>query len=121
MSLPYPRCGRNYEPHLSHYIGNGQECPGWTVDQKLVRDLITGVREYVREHYAPGEPCPDGLRVEMHPSVRRLLMTDPDLWERPGRECELDDWFPVPAKVTTDVPPGKWRLVIVTEEVLLEG
>ena len=121
MSLPYARCGRNDEIHLEHYAGYGHHCPGWTAEQKLVRDLITGVREYVREHYAPREPLPAGLRVEMHPDVRRMLMVDLDLWERPGREREMGDWFPVPARVTTEMKPGTWRLVIVTEEVLLDG
>lgn len=124
MSVPWPRCGDN-DPHPAHPALSADfsapGCPGWTVEQKAVRDLITGVREYVREHWTRSEPPPEGLRVEMHPDVRRLLMTDQDLWERPGWECGMEDWFPVPAKVTTDVKPGTWRLVIVTEEVLLEG
>ena len=83
--------------------------------------LITGVREYVRENYAPPREPPAGLRVEMHPSVRRLLMVDPDLWEPPVRERDETGFFPVPVRVTADLKPGAWRLVIVTEEVLLEG
>lgn len=125
MSLPYPRCG-NDALHEKHPYQRGSaadwgDCPGWTAEQKLVRDMITGVREYVREHYLPGQPLPEGLRVEMHPDVRRLLMVDPDLWERPGRECELDNWLPVPTRVTTDMKPGTWRLVIVIEEVLMDA
>lgn len=121
MSLPYARCGRNDDVHLPHYAGYGHHCPGWTIGQKTVHDLIAGVQAYVREHWKPREPRPEGLRVEMHPDVRRLLMTDPDLWERPGRESDLEDWFPVPARATVDMKPGTWRLVIVTEDVLLEG
>jgi hypothetical protein len=123
VSLPYPRCHDDtpHGPHPEISGLPGQDCPGWTAEQKTVHDLIAGVQAYVREHWNPREPRPEGLRVEMHPDVHRLLMRDPDLWNRPERESALEDWFPVPAKVTTDVAPGKWRLVIITEEVLLEG
>jgi hypothetical protein len=124
VSLPWPRCG-NYDTHPAHPAHTADfsapYCPGWTAEQKLVRDLITGVREYTHEHWMPREPLPEGLRVEMHPSVRRLLMVDPDLWERPGRERTVDDWLPVPAMISSELKPGTWRLVIITEEVLLEG
>ena len=66
---------------------------------------------------------PPGMRVEMHPLVRHVLMADPDLWE-PGWPLARNDvtgWFPVPVKVTMDLGKGEWRLVIVTEEVLLAG
>lgn len=93
------------------------------MQQQVVRHLVTSVNEYVQEHYNPDGKLrlPDGLRLEMHPDVRRFLMIDPDLWERPGRESGLGDWFPVPVRVTTDLENGRWRLVVVTEEVLLEG
>lgn len=124
MSVPWPRCGNN-DPHPTHPALSADfsapDCPGWTIEQKTVRDLITGVREYVSGHYAPPRERPEGLRVEMHPSVRRLLMTDPDLWGGPGWETSADDFLPVPARVTVDLKPGTWRLVIVTEDVLLEG
>lgn len=128
MPIPYPRCGVEdlHEPHLLAY--SEVQCPGWTAGQQLARSLITGVRKYMREHYPsmPGVPpeLPPGLRLEMHPSVRRVLMTDPDLWEPGGGAWdEAPDHFfaPAPVKVTMDIPAGTWRLVIVTEEVLLSG
>lgn len=82
-----------------------------------------GVREYVQEHYNSSGTklrLPDGLRLEVHPAVQRVLMTDPDLWERPGRETALDDFFPVPVRVDYELK-RQWRLVIVTEEILLAG
>lgn len=87
----------------------------------IVRHLVTSVNEYVQEHYNPYGLLPAGLRLEVSPQVRYLLMRDQDLWERPGREGALEDFFPVPVRVTTDLGKGRWRLVIVTEEVLLGG
>lgn len=123
MSVPFPRCG-DEQPHERHPFGSGfdyQACPGWTAAQAAVRYLVTYVPGYLLERYGPVSEYPRGLRLEMHPSVSRLLMMDADLWLRPGREATLDDFFPVPVKVTTDLPPGSWRLVIVTEETLAGG
>jgi hypothetical protein len=125
VSIPWPRCG-DEKPHPAHQPASGHDCPGWTVQQQVVRHLVTSVNEYVREHYPLGgppyrRPLPDGLRLEMHPDVRRALMRDPDLWELPGQASGLGDWFPAPVRVTTDLENGRWRLVIVTEEVLLDG
>jgi hypothetical protein len=130
VSIPWPRCG-NEDPHLAHPQPDfsAPDCPGWTKDQQVIRNLVIAVHEYVREHYPVSffphrhQELPEGLRLEMHPSVRRALMMDPDLLE-PGWPQARDDvhgWFPVPVKVTTDVNPGRWRLVIVTEDVLLDG
>lgn len=119
MSIPWPGCG-NETPHPAHQAASGHDCDGWTKEQQLIRHLITSVNEYVHEHYMPGEPLPDGLRLEMHPLVRRYLDTDPDL-NYPGRSRPRDGWLPVPVKMTTDLAKDQWRLVIVTEEVLLEG
>lgn len=125
MSIPWPRCG-DEEPHPAHRGPAGHDCPGWTEEQQLIRHLVTSVNEYVREHYPLSgppyrRPLPDGLRLEMHHSLRRLLMTDPDLWERPGLETNVGDWFLVPVKVTTDLKADQWRLVIVTEKILMLG
>jgi hypothetical protein len=124
VSVPWPRCG-DETPHPAHpQSGFGMpDCPGWTKEQQLVRHLIFSVNEYVQEHYNPYGRLllPDGIRLEMHPAVRYALMRDLDLWERPGRETVLEDWFPVPVKVTTDLAKDQWRLVIVTEEVLMLG
>lgn len=124
MGLPYPACG-NGQPHAPHpqltADFGAPDCPGWTADQQAVRQVITSVRDYVREHYQPGDPLPDGLRLEMHPAVIRLLMMDQSLWEYPVREARPEDWFPVPVRATTDLGGVRWRLVIVTEELLLDS
>lgn len=123
MSVPWPRCG-DEKPHPAHQDSSGHGCPGWKAEQQLVRHLIMSVRKYVNENYSPVSTCPAGLRVEMQPAVQRMLMTDPDLWEhlweRPGRETALDDFFPVPVRVDYELKQ-QWRLVIVTEKVLLAG
>jgi hypothetical protein len=120
MNLPYPACG-NEEPHGPHPQFTADfsvpDCPGWTAEQQAVRHLVTSVVSYVQCNYAPGDKRPDGLRLEMHPAIRQLLMVDPALWDGPG--SQLEDWFPVPVKVTTDLGKDQWRLVIVTEDVLL--
>jgi hypothetical protein len=124
VGIPYPRCGNElpHDPHPAHTADfAAPDCPGWTAGQRTVRRLITGVREYTHEHYAPGEPYPEGLRVEMHPDVCHLLLRDGDLWEGPSRKADVTDWLPVPVKITTDMKRGQWRLVIVTEEVRLDG
>jgi hypothetical protein len=123
VSIPWPRCG-DEDPHPAHPgTGFGDlDCPGWTARQQLVRHLVISVREYMREHYWPVPP--PGLRLEMHPSVRQWLLMDADLlmegaW--PGEEVGPDDFLPVPVKVNLDLKRDQWRLVIVTEEVLLGG
>jgi len=126
MSIPWPRCGKE-DPHPAHQAPAGHDCPGWTADQQLVRYLVTSVNEYVSEHYPlrffpdRHRALPEGLRLERHPSVRRMLMMDPDLLEPGWPQARGDGtgWFPCPVKVATDMPKGQWRLVIVTEEVLL--
>lgn len=125
MSLPWSRCG-NYEPHDPHPARTIREgdCPGWTPHEQLVRTLITSVNEYLREHYGPfiqgWSRLPEGLRLEMHPGTRQWLLVNADL-NGPGSYYGFDlDQFRVPVRVTTDVPEGSWRLVIVTEEVLLD-
>jgi hypothetical protein len=123
MSVPWSRCG-NYEPHERHYDTRDMDCPGWTARQQLVRHLVTSVREYMLEHYGYKPELPPGLRLEMHPSVRQWLMTDADLLtegEWPPEEVRTEDFLPVPVKVTLDLKRDQWRLVIITEEVLLGG
>ena len=127
MPVPWPRCG-DETPHPGHPAVTADfsvpGCPGWTEGQQRVRRLILGVRKYMNEHYPRPAPLPAGLRLEMHPSVRRLLMTDPDVWEPGwGAAGDAEDFFLLlPARVTVeDMKPGGWRLVIVTEEILLTG
>lgn len=74
---------------------------------------------------------PDGIRLELHPYTYRLLIQDPEVLRnqfmsgglaspRSGEE-ELAERFEVPVKVTRELPPSAWRLVIVTEDVLADG
>lgn len=94
-----------------------------------LRAVLGAVHEALEEKYGPllpgsiqrrvSEVAP-GLRLEMHPKVMHALYTDP--YGPPGwRTDELAKVFPVPLKITADVPEGTWRLVIITEEVLTGG
>ena len=122
MSVPWSRCG-NYELHEPHHDQHGRDCPGWDLYDQVTRELITKVHEYLRENYADDSAFPAGLRLEMHPSVRRAMWLCQDLWDTYSAGLGKDpaERFPVPAKVTVDLPEGTWRLVIVEEEVLLTG
>ena len=85
-------------------------------------DLIRAVAQKLTDEYGqPGlRTLPENLLLEMHPSVRRALYQDPDLWY-PFGEGDPDTKFEVPVHVTTDLPPGTWRLVIITADVLTGG
>jgi len=122
MPLPWSRCG-NYEIHPAHPARNHHEddCPGWDKADQVTRDLFTKSSGYLAEHYGPQMIFPEGLRLEMHPSVRRAMMLCRDLWGASGITGDPIDHFQVPAKVTMDVPEGTWRLVIVTEDILITG
>ena len=83
--------------------------------------MLTAVGRALREKYGTGPAVvlPAGLRLEMHPAVYHLILQDPD-----GAEHGIGDVGSsagVPVRVTTEVARNGWRLVIVTEEVLLEG
>jgi hypothetical protein len=87
------------------------------------RAIIAAVEDALFERYGPPSrfrELPAGLRLEMHPSIRRWFMvSDDDLFryamDVPG------DLFSVPVRVTVHLPEDHWRLVIVTEEVILGG
>lgn len=86
------------------------------------RELVHAVAQKLYDEYGPPlhRRLPEGLRLEVHPSVMTMIYQDPALWEH------LDDTdpaakFEVPVKVTVDQPIGGWRLVIVTEDVLMGG
>jgi hypothetical protein len=88
------------------------------------RTLLHTVREYLDEHAPlwrdfPGS-LPRGLRLEMHPSVRSAVLHELGL-EWPPEPGAAESAFGVPVKVTTDLPEGGWRLVVVTEDVLTGG
>lgn len=93
-----------------------------TTEVSPAKALLIAVREYLDEHYPHWTfrvgALPDGLRLELHPEARNKL------W----RDAYTRDWphnwgtvFGVPVKVTPDLPGGTWRLVIITEDVLLGG
>lgn len=119
MSVPWSRCG-SYELHPWHYDVRDRNCPGWTLSDSVTRELVTSVRQYLHDHY-PDDVYPAGLRVELHPAVSRLLMINPDLNPARGASWEetMAGYVPVPLKVTAELPRDGWRLVVVTEEVLL--
>lgn len=81
--------------------------------------LLIAVRQALRGKYGlePWTALPAGLRLEIHPAVYYRLMRDPDAAE--SRIGDVGSQIGVPVKVTTDLPHGAWRLVIITEEVLL--
>jgi hypothetical protein len=91
--------------------------------------LLTAVRDHLTDRFGPPilrPALPAGLRMEMHPRVYYAIMNDPDAysWPRePGDagETMLTRTFIVPVRVTSDMPEGTWRLVVVTEDVLLGG
>jgi hypothetical protein len=86
--------------------------------------LLIAVYEYLDEHYPhwrvnPQTALPDGLRMEMHPATRMMIMRDEE-----SRHWPMDDLarvFCVPVKIAADLPEGYWRLVVVTEDVLTGG
>lgn len=86
------------------------------------RDIMTAVEEVLTERYGPPRQrvTPPGLRLEMHPSVRQWLLVSDDELLRHCRNLP-DELFAIPVLVTTHLPEGRWRLVIVTEEVILGG
>jgi hypothetical protein len=88
------------------------------------KTLLIAVTEYLDEHYP--DSLPAALRMEMRPSVYYAIMNDADTysWPRePGDSGEemLTRTFTVPVRIVTDLPDGTWRLVVVTEDVLLGG
>ena len=86
------------------------------------KTLLIAVREYLDERYRHWTfrvgALPEGLRLELHPAARNRLWRDEYTRHWP------DDWgtvFGVPVKAAPDLPDGTWRLVIITEDVLLGG
>lgn len=88
------------------------------------------IADLLRERYGPPvlgrRDLPDGLRVEMHPGVSRLITRDLDTarwpWDPGTNVAEmLEGRFEVPVIITARMPPGTWRLVIVAETELIAG
>jgi hypothetical protein len=94
----------------------------WEVSQEQA--LLACVRIFLDSRYDRGRP--EGLRLELHPSVVNMLLTCPELhWELDAPLSDvtrqLSEKFGVPVKVTTELPAAHWRLAIVTEHVLDSG
>lgn len=89
-----------------------------------LREVLEAVDNCLQDRYGPRVKgitppvLPAGLRLEMHPETFSLLRRDSEAFAYGSR---LEDKFQVPVKVTADLEPRTWRLVIVTEEVLLSG
>lgn len=86
------------------------------------KELVQAIASKLTEDYGPpvSRRLPEGLRLEMHPSVRGMLYRDPDLWPHMG-DIDPAEKFEVPVRLSTELPPGGWRLVIITEDVLTGG
>lgn len=92
--------------------------------------LLAAVTAHLDEQYplwrTNPQTVPAGLRMEMHPRAHYMLVRDPETntWPRePGDSFEelYARTFRIPVKITSDLPEGYWRLVVVTEDVLLGG
>lgn len=105
------------------------EADRWVKDNPA-KALYIAVRQALDDRYpfwaANPLALPEGLRVEMHPRAHYMLVRDPEIntWPRePGDSFEelYARTFRIPVKITSDLPEGYWRLVVVTEDVLLGG
>jgi hypothetical protein len=90
------------------------------------RELIDNIGRYVKVWAGPDYPGkispPEGLRLEMHPTVRIALLRDDTVSANlPFGNDPLSELFKIPVTVNADLPVGGWRLVIVTEDILLLG
>ena len=115
-------CG-NRKPHASHLdVHMDRDCPGLPEEEAAVAALIRLLEQYVSD-LGPFPVLPEGIRLEMHPSVRHAIMRN---WMPSYAEWVSDaepSPFPpqIPVKVTTDLKLGQWRLVVVKEEVINGG
>ena len=115
-------CG-NKKPHASHLdVHMDRDCPGQFEEEVAVTALIGLLEQYVRD-LGPFPVLPEGIRLEMHPSVRHAIMRN---WTPKYADFvsgEEPKPFPpqIPVKVTTDLEHGAWRLVVVKEDVINGG
>jgi hypothetical protein len=87
---------------------------------KGLKVLEATVAQYLTDTYGPfgSQHLPEGLRLEIHPMAYRHLLRCPDSGPWPE---DLARHFTIPVKVSDDLPTDTWRLVIITENVLLGG
>lgn len=90
-----------------------------------VRALYIAVTAWLDATYPfwrEGQLLPAGLRLELHPKAYNVLRQDPEGWRAwDGRPEGLGRMLAVPVRVNHDLPPGGWRLVIITEDVKIGG
>lgn len=91
---------------------------------QAAKALVGRIERYAWEHTPPRGTMPDGIRVEMHPAVRYVLLGR----YVPGYQDFVQDNYAgplsrvqIPVKVNPELPRGGWRLVVVTEDVIDGG
>lgn len=101
------------------------------MDQELTepgprKAILGAIETYLDEHYpywqGDSSKLPKGLAVEMHPLTNHRIMSDPDSHASyPGFD---KSWFGkvwILRKISLDLQPGEWRLVVITTEVKIGG
>lgn len=96
--------------------------------------LVKAIAQKLYDEYGPfwDRPgnLPEGLRLELHPALLRLLMQDPEFFGPPRpdftappqtAEEVLAKRAGVPVKASAELERDRFRLVIVTERELLGG
>lgn len=96
-----------------------------------VKAMLLTIRNWLAEHFplhiyeiemGRGRRVPDGMRLQMHPSVaHRVRQVPPDFGED---YRDPDAWkkrFEVPVEVTPALGEGQWRLATITEVVHCGG
>jgi hypothetical protein len=91
-------------------------------------DLVKKIYQDLVDRYGPSylweTRLPTGLRLELHPRLRYMLWTDPDLNDYQSFISVPrgpENQFRVPVKYNPELPANSWKLVIVTEEELTKG
>lgn len=121
-----PLCGDD-KAHAAHTYTRGNNivheyhCSGQTMEAASVLAMVLTVREWLNENYphsfVPGFQLPEGLRIEMHPSVRTSIMRNVHWSYNSIEDTDITSLFQVPIVVTPLLPTSSWRLVTVTEDV----
>lgn len=96
--------------------------------------LVRFIEGFLMENYGPAirdsqtgkwelHGLPEGIRLEVHPSVYHALLADVSLYSIADFQggAKPEDKFSVPVKVTPEVGDRYWRLVVVAEKVLTGG
>lgn len=88
--------------------------------------MLAAVERRLVEEYGPHElwnvtTFPPGLRLEVHPTAFYAFFRDVYTIGWVASMGSLSAAFRVPAIVSPSLPERGWRLVVVTENVLLGG